>query len=57
VADTVRIQVVLPADLEHRFREAIFKTKGMKKGNISQAFVEAVELWLKKNSTAQQPRT
>jgi hypothetical protein len=29
-----------------RFREAVFKRKGMKKGNISEAVQEAVLLWI-----------
>ncbi|MBI4393170.1 MAG: hypothetical protein HY556_05135 [Euryarchaeota archaeon] len=49
---TVRMNIVLPSDLETEFREAIYKRKGMKKGNISEAFTEAVQLWLKTNMGA-----
>ncbi|MDG6995282.1 MAG: hypothetical protein JRN52_05100 [Nitrososphaerota archaeon] len=41
-----RLQIVLKDDTEQRLRETIFKTKGMKKGNISEAIEEAIELWI-----------
>lgn len=45
------MKIVLPDDLEEEFREVVFKTKGMKKGNLSKSAVEAIELWIeeKKN--------
>lgn len=43
-----RINLVLPDELETRFREAVFKRHGMKKGNISVALQEAINQWLKK---------
>ncbi|HUI01103.1 MAG TPA: hypothetical protein VLX56_05690 [Nitrososphaerales archaeon] len=41
-----RIQVVLDDKTEERLRDTIYKTKGMKKGNISDAIEEAIELWI-----------
>ena len=41
-----RIDVYLPADREKRFKEEVFKRKGMKKGNISEAVGEAILLWI-----------
>jgi len=41
-----KMNIVLNDDLEKRFREAIFKTKGMKKGNISEALEEAIKCWI-----------
>lgn len=41
-----RIDVYLTEDEEKRFREAVFKRKGMKKGNISEVVQEAVLLWI-----------
>ena len=41
-----KMNIVLNDDLERRFREAVFKTKGMKKGNISQALEEAIKSWI-----------
>jgi hypothetical protein len=41
-----RIQIVLPDDLEKEFRDEVFKSLGMKKGNMSLAIEEAIELWI-----------
>ena len=38
--------MVLDDKREERFREAIFKSKGMRKGNISEAMEEAIDLWI-----------
>lgn len=40
------IKVILPDDLEEKFREEIYKSKGMKKGNIKKAIQEAIILWI-----------
>lgn len=42
-----KVTLVLDDKLEERFREAIFKSKGMKRGNMSEAFEEALEMWIK----------
>lgn len=42
-----KILVALNDDLETRFREGVFRRYGMKKGNITSAISEAIELWLK----------
>jgi len=41
-----RIDAYLAADREKRFKEEVFKRKGMKKGNISEAVEEAILLWI-----------
>jgi hypothetical protein len=41
-----RIDVYLTAEREKRFKEEVFKRKGMKKGNISEAVEEAISLWI-----------
>lgn len=46
------IKVILPDKLEKEFREEIFKRYGMKKGNITQAIEEAVDLWIKQSVDA-----
>jgi hypothetical protein len=50
------IKVILPDEIEQKFREEIFKSKGMKKGNISIAVEEAINIWIetqqKKRSNA-----
>lgn len=40
------LKVTIPDELEKEFREEIFKSKGMKKGNISKAVEEAIQLWI-----------
>ena len=41
-----RLQVVLKDETEDKLKEMIFQTKGMKKGNISEAIEEAIHLWI-----------
>lgn len=41
-----KINIVLKDELEERFRRAVFESKGMKKGNISEAMEEALNLWI-----------
>ncbi len=40
------MKIVLPDDLEEEFREEVFKTRGMKKGNLSKSVREAIEMWI-----------
>lgn len=40
------IKVILPDDLEQKFREEVFKSKGMKKGNLTIAIEEAIKNWI-----------
>jgi hypothetical protein len=42
-----KILVALDDELERRFREAVFRRYGMKKGNLTNAISEAIDLWLK----------
>ena len=44
-----RIDVILPDDLEKKFRNKVFKKFGMKRGNITAAIQEAIEQWIEKN--------
>jgi len=44
-----RIDIILPDELEKKFRNKVFKKFGMKKGNITAAILEAIEQWLEKN--------
>jgi hypothetical protein len=41
-----RIDVILEDELEKKFRNEVFRRYGMKKGNITEALHEAVNLWL-----------
>jgi hypothetical protein len=40
------IKVILSEELEQKFRDEVYKSKGMKKGNISIAIEEAVNMWI-----------
>jgi len=44
-----RIDVILPDDLEEKFRKRVFEKYGMKRGNITKAIQKALEDWIKKN--------
>ena len=43
-----RIDVILPDELEEKFRKEVFERLGMKKGNITEAIEEAVNDWINK---------
>ena len=43
-----RIDVILTDDFEKKFREEVFKRYGMKKGNLTDAIQDALELWMTK---------
>jgi hypothetical protein len=44
---TTRLNLVVDADLEQKFRRAVFEKYGMKKGNIQKAVEEALEEWMR----------
>lgn len=41
-----KMNIILSDDTEGRFRKAVSNSKGMKKGNISIAIEEAINLWI-----------
>ncbi len=45
-----KMTLVLNDELEMRFREAIYKSKGVKRGNIQAAIEEAIEMWIKEKT-------
>ena len=40
------IKVILPDELEEEFRAEVFKSKGMKKGNLTESIQEAIRMWI-----------
>ena len=42
------MKIILPDDLEKQFRDVIYRSKGMKHGNITKAIQEAIVLWIEK---------
>ena len=51
-----RIDIVISDEIERELREEVFKSMGMKKGNMSIAVEEAIKMWIeskgKKGSNA-----
>jgi len=45
-----KLTVLIRDDLDEEFRNAVFKSKGMHKGNLSQAIEEAMEMWIREES-------
>lgn len=39
--------VLINDELDERFRKAVFETKGMHKGNLTEAVEEALNCWIK----------
>jgi hypothetical protein len=48
---------ILSDETEEKLRQAIFMTKGMKKGNISQAIEEAIEMWIQEQLRKAEKKT
>lgn len=44
-----KINIILSDEIEKKFRQAVFKVKGMKKGNISEAIEDAIKEWMEKH--------
>lgn len=44
------INVEIPEQLDERFRQKVFERKGLRKGNLTDALVEAIELWIEKDA-------
>jgi metal-responsive CopG/Arc/MetJ family transcriptional regulator len=41
-----RIVLTIPDDLEQKFRNAVFRRYGMRRGNLTKAVKEAIEQWV-----------
>jgi hypothetical protein len=49
-----RIDIILPDEMETKFREEVFKRYGMKKGNLTDAITEAIQQWMKKKKLVEE---
>jgi ribosomal protein L23 len=47
-----KMNIVITDKTERRFRDAVTRHKGTKKGSISKAVEEAFELWIESYNTA-----
>jgi len=41
-----KLVITIPDELEQKFREAVYKCYGMKKGNLTKAVIEALKMWI-----------
>lgn len=41
-----RIDVILDDDFEKKFRDEVYRRYGMKRGNMTEAIREALQLWM-----------
>lgn len=51
-----KLNIVLDDKKEEKFRRAVFEKKGMKKGNISDAIEEAIDLWMAQEDTEKEKK-
>ena len=52
MVNMVRIDLSIDDNLNEKFRHVVYKTMGMKKGNLRIALEEAINMWLKSNEKA-----
>ena len=41
-----RLNLIVPDDFEEQFRNEVFNRKGFRKGNLTEAIIEAMKLWM-----------
>lgn len=46
-----KITVLVDDELDEKFRRAVFESKGLHRGSITEALEEALELWIEKEAT------
>jgi hypothetical protein len=51
-----KITFLMEDDLDTRFRNSVFQKKGMHKGNLTDALIEAIENWIKTPVQVLQPQ-
>jgi hypothetical protein len=45
-----RLDLNIDDKLEQRFRDTVYRTKGMKKGNLTESLEEAIEAWIEEEA-------
>jgi len=48
MSKTRRVNLMIEPDLDDMFRNKVVERYGMKKGNLSKAFEEAMKMWIAK---------
>jgi hypothetical protein len=43
-----RLDLNIDDKLEQRFRDTVYRSKGMKKGNLTKSLEEAIDAWIKR---------
>ena len=51
-----KLTILIDDKLDERFRQAVFKKKGMHKGNITDSIEEAMECWMEKEEKEQEKK-
>jgi len=51
-----KLTILLDEKLDEKFREAVFKVKGMRKGNLQEAVHEALEMWIDEKAKHQKEK-
>jgi hypothetical protein len=52
-----KMNIVLKDECEKKFRKTVYERKGYKKGNISEAIEEAIDLWIEREATEKEKET
>jgi hypothetical protein len=45
-----RLDLNINDELEKRFRDAVYKSKGMKRGNLTVSLEEAIDAWIEEEA-------
>jgi shikimate kinase len=52
-----KLNLIIQDNIDQKFREEVFKRKGMKKGNLTEALEEAMTLWTENDVTKELEET
>jgi hypothetical protein len=52
-----KLTVLIKDELDEKFRETVFKRKGMHRGNITEAVEEAIDLWIGRETEEKEAKT